>query len=250
MTLLESALQYARRGWPVFPCDPTTKKPLTRHGLKDATIDASTIRKWWDQFPDAMIAVTTGAKSGFWALDLDLDAEKGHDGIAALATLGALPETITQTTPRGGVHSFFKWDSARPVKNSASKVGPGIDIRGAGGYVIMAGSLRADGRAYQWRNPPDRFDLADAPPWLYEAIGRAQPEPDLRSKDETFNASSAPDGTAAQILERACQRVASTANGKRNDALNRASFALGRLIGQGSLQRGAVEDALLAACRA
>ncbi len=250
MTLLQHALEYARRGWPVFPCDPTTKKPLTRHGLKDATIDASTIRRWWGQFPDAMIAVTTGGKSGFWALDLDLDSEKGHDGIATLAALGTLPETITQTTPRGGVHSFFKWDSARPVKNSVSKVGPGIDVRGAGGYVIMAGSLRADGRAYQWRNPPDRFVLADAPPWLYEAISRAQPEPDSRSKDETLNASSSPDGTAAQILERACQRVASTASGKRNDALNRASFALGRLIGQGSLQREAVEDALLEAALA
>ena len=250
MTLLEYALQYARRGWPVFPCNPATKAPLTEHGLKDATIDADAIRGWWGQFPDAMIAVTTGAKSGFWALDLDLDAEKGRDGIAALAALGTLPETITQTTPRGGVHSFFKWDSARPVKNSVSKVGPGIDIRGAGGYVIMAGSLRADGRAYQWRNQPDRFDLADAPPWLYEAIGRAQPEPDSRSNDETLNAPSGPDGSAAQILERACQRVASTTSGKRNDALNRAGFALGRLIGQGSLQRGAVEDALLEAALA
>jgi len=43
--LLEAALGYARRGWPVFPCKPD-KAPYTPHGFKDATTDPAAIRQW------------------------------------------------------------------------------------------------------------------------------------------------------------------------------------------------------------
>ena len=41
---LGQALDYARRGWPVFPCRDGSKEPATRHGFKDATTDPGTIR--------------------------------------------------------------------------------------------------------------------------------------------------------------------------------------------------------------
>jgi hypothetical protein len=43
--LLQAALEYAHRGWPVFPCDKG-KRPLTKHGFKDATTDENQIRAW------------------------------------------------------------------------------------------------------------------------------------------------------------------------------------------------------------
>ncbi|MDW8069742.1 MAG: bifunctional DNA primase/polymerase, partial [Anaerolineae bacterium] len=44
MRILETALQYATRGWHVLPLKPKNKHPLTPHGVKDATTDPETIR--------------------------------------------------------------------------------------------------------------------------------------------------------------------------------------------------------------
>ena len=63
-TIRDAALLLAkRRGKPVFPCKPD-KKPYTNHGLHDATTDEATIRKWWAQYPDALIGLPTGNVSG------------------------------------------------------------------------------------------------------------------------------------------------------------------------------------------
>jgi len=91
--LLIHALSYAARGWPVFPCHTPTldggcscrkdcgknlgKHPRTLHGLTDATTDEATIRRWWQQFPDANIGIVTGAVSGL--VVLDEDSYKGGD---------------------------------------------------------------------------------------------------------------------------------------------------------------------------
>src|SRR5437763_1895802 len=102
--LLTAALDFATQTWPVFPCHPESKQPLTRHGLNDATTDTAQIRTWWAQHPEAMIGMRMGAPSGLWVLDLDLAA--GTDGVQALARLegehGALPPTVSARTPRGG----------------------------------------------------------------------------------------------------------------------------------------------------
>jgi len=72
-SLLEAALDYARRGWPVFPCSPKTKRPLLpmdkdadnkpikgSGGVKKASTDLEQIRAWWNQWPRAMIGVAVG----------------------------------------------------------------------------------------------------------------------------------------------------------------------------------------------
>ncbi len=64
LTSLAAALGYTRRGWRVFPCKPGGKTPLTPHGFQDATTDEATIRGWWEQWPDANIAIATGSVSG------------------------------------------------------------------------------------------------------------------------------------------------------------------------------------------
>jgi hypothetical protein len=110
-TELEVALEYARKGLPVFPCNPLDKKPLTPHGFKDATTDEAQIRVWWGKWPNAMIAAPTGPASGAWVLDPDVDPVKQLDGIAILDQLvaqhGPLPQTLTSITPRGGQAFVF-----------------------------------------------------------------------------------------------------------------------------------------------
>ncbi len=39
--LLDQALAFAGHGWPVFPCQPGSKEPATRHGFRDATACAN-----------------------------------------------------------------------------------------------------------------------------------------------------------------------------------------------------------------
>src|SRR5262245_57411651 len=110
-TLATAALAYAARGWHVLPCNPQSKRPLTTHGLKDASTDPAQIDAWWREWPCALIAVRTGPQSGLWVLDVDACPAEGIDGFATLAVLekrhGALPDTLTSTTPRGGQHLFF-----------------------------------------------------------------------------------------------------------------------------------------------
>src|SRR5262245_53620977 len=120
--ILRAALAYAERGWLIFPCHPATKKPVTDNGLHDATRDESTIRKWWTQWPGAMVAVQTGPASKIWGLDLDIDPKKNVDGVTAFAVLAEgkepIPETFKTRTPRGGSHVFFAWHDG--VKNTTS----------------------------------------------------------------------------------------------------------------------------------
>jgi hypothetical protein len=71
----------------VFPCDNATKRPLTDNGFHDATRDVDVVTKWWSDWPYAMIAIATGAKSGIVVLDVDLKPDKGVDGFPALEAL-------------------------------------------------------------------------------------------------------------------------------------------------------------------
>ena len=163
-TLLKAALAYARRGVPVFPCEPEGKRPLTYNGFWDASADPRRVAAWWDRWPDANLGVPTGERSGLLVLDID----PGTGGLESLAALerayGTLPKTAKTRTGCGGVHIFFGYPAAEEVRNSAGKLGPGLDVRGEGGYVIVPPS-RTRG-VYEWL---DRTPLAQ-PSWLLECL--------------------------------------------------------------------------------
>jgi Bifunctional DNA primase/polymerase, N-terminal len=233
VTELDAALEYARKGLPVFPCNPLDKKPLTPHGFKDATIDETRIHAWWGAWPNAMIAAPTGAAMNAWVLDPDIDPVKQLNGPAVLDQLttqrGPLPPTLTSITPRGGKHKYFAWDPNVEIRNSESKVGPGIDVRGNGGYVILPPSRNANGGMYQWE-PGGTKVIAPAPPWLVILA---------KARKATAYAKAA--------LERECKDVAAAITGKRNSTLNTAAFNLGQLIGGGALDEEDVRDRLFEA---
>src|SRR5881396_309760 len=139
MSYLDDALAYRKLGLAVFPLTPGSKRPIAgSSGFKDATTDPLRIAAWWGaQCPDANIGVATGQISGITVLDVDV--KKGAGGDATLAKLvaehGALPTTLQQTTPSGGVHYIFK--HAPGVGNSAGKLGKGLDVRGDAGYIAV-----------------------------------------------------------------------------------------------------------------
>jgi hypothetical protein len=245
--LLQAALDYAERGWHIFPADPATKGPLVDNGFYDASIDPAVITAWWTEWPCAMIGMRCGPESGVWLLDLDVDDGKGINGVEQFFDLAAgrlLPETIKSKTPRGGVHLLFKW--ADGVKNSAGELGPGIDTKGEGGCCILPPSQRSDGRHYEtlcnvYPDPPE------APSWLLELVlaqpkketaQRVEPSPRPRTTNGGGNA------YARAALAAEADRVASAAVGQRNAALNTAAFSLGQLVASGVLDENAVRARL------
>jgi Bifunctional DNA primase/polymerase, N-terminal/Primase C terminal 1 (PriCT-1) len=157
------ALSLARLGLRVIPLRPNGKVPLTEHGCKDASADPEVIAKWWGQWPDANVGVATG--EGLFVVDIDI--KNGVEGEAAWRDLqqphGPAPMTRTVITPSGGRHLY--WDPGGVfVRCSAGRLGAGIDIRGAGGYVVAAGEI--DGKRYETLPAP----IAPAPPWLLELL--------------------------------------------------------------------------------
>jgi putative DNA primase/helicase len=135
---LQAALRYAARRWPVFPCKPGSKEPLTPRGHLDATTDPRQIHAWWNRWPYANIAVPTGERSGFFVLDVDRDSW-GFGSLDALESeFGELPPTWTVKTGGGGLHLYFKYpEDGTVIPNSTGRLGPGVDVRGEGGYVLV-----------------------------------------------------------------------------------------------------------------
>ncbi|MDS4070220.1 MAG: bifunctional DNA primase/polymerase [Candidatus Competibacter sp.] len=190
--LLPAALAYVNRfGWPVFPvhgvvggkctcddprCSRPGKHPIARlspRGLIDATLDPVKVTAWWRNAPYANIGVPTGAVSGLAVLDVDC-AKGGDDGLWLLQhEHEPLPPTVMALTGGGGYHYLFQHPGAGvKVKNSVRTLGEGLDVRGDGGYIIVAPSSHASGRRYEWelsRHPRD-VPLAPIPDWLLPLI--------------------------------------------------------------------------------
>ena len=163
MNMLDAAVALAAAGRAVFPVTPR-KTPLVRWA-DSATTDPETLCRWWARWPEAGIGMATGPRSGVWVLDVD-PRHGGDESLDALQrTHDDLPDTTTVWTGGGGEHRWFLWADGGP-RNSAGVIGPGLDVRGDGGYVVVPPSMHESGRAYAWRLdvPP-----CAAPPWLLEA---------------------------------------------------------------------------------
>ena len=184
---LHAALLTAARGLPVIPLS-RTKLPAVRsphrdeprttacrgecgrpgHGVHDATTDPARIRALFAVAPWATGYGIACGRSPHHLIGLDLDVKHGSDGVAALRALAethrfTIPETTTVLTPSGGRHLWLT--APVPVPNSAGRLGPGIDVRGIGGYVVGPGSRTVAGR-YLLAPGTRQHPLAEAPPVL------------------------------------------------------------------------------------
>ena len=147
---LETALNLAKDGYRVFPLEPSSKFPVIAGWPKRATTDRATIEKWWhcpimDWAQAWGVGVATG--QGLVVVDIDVKKEDGAGALAMLEDLNdALPKEMTVRTPSGGYHFYLR--CAAPVANSTSKIAPGIDIRGDGGFVVGPGT-EINGKRYE-----------------------------------------------------------------------------------------------------
>jgi hypothetical protein len=172
-----SALFYVERlRWPVFPCRPAGKAPLTAHGFKDATLDPQQVRQWWQRWPEANIGVPTGSTDqGGCGYDvLDVDSSEGLRDWHRVQHAACPPDCSAETfCPAPGpfqivARAFTPGDGAdrKPGRhlylpatgagNTTRIHGLHIDYRGAGGYVVAPPSVGLSGARYAWLTwPPD-----------------------------------------------------------------------------------------------
>lgn len=146
----QAAVDYVLRGWWVFPLQPRSKEPLTAHGVHDASNDAVLVRAWWREWPQANIGLDVH-RSGLVVVDLD----PGRGGVQAWEAVCSdygLTAFSTQRsrTGSGGMHLLYRAPTGLTLRNSKDKLGPGVDVRGRGGYIVLPPSVHPNGNAYSW----------------------------------------------------------------------------------------------------
>jgi hypothetical protein len=254
--LLEAALGYADRGFPVYPvhwpcptpggarlacscprgpaCDRPAKHPLVRHGVKEATTDADRIGRWWRRWPQANVGLATGIC--FDALDID-----GPAGRAALRQLQEaadlpLPGPLV-ATGGGGWHHWFTPTGLgnRPPRGLAH-----VDWRGRGGCVLAPPSRHVSGGSYRWLVGLDQAPLPEVPAALRELLGPGRATtsrlaslagPVDPKRPPTFGH---PYGWGVLAAELAALGRATP--GQRNLTLNRCAFKVYRYVASGLLE--------------
>lgn len=228
----------ARLGLPVFPCG-ANKRPVVETGFKAATSDAAEIAALFARPGAELIGMPTGRPSGLVAIDIDI--RPGHTGMDWLnANEYALPETRTHKTRSGGLHLLFRIPEGVEIRNSASRIAPGVDVRGEGGYIILPPS---PGYAVA-----DESEPAEMPLWLIRACLPPEPAP---QPTPTPRAPTRHGGTAYGLaaLDAECQSISRAPFGRQEPTLNEAGLKVGALIAGGELEEGPAIAELLAAAR-
>ncbi|MBS3939648.1 MAG: bifunctional DNA primase/polymerase [Actinobacteria bacterium] len=160
-TLADAARTYADAGAAVFPCAPGAKRPLTTHGLLDASHDVRQVARWWHRWPNANIGLATGHQIDV----VDVDLRPAGNGFVALDAAQSAGLTdgwaCALRTPSSGLHLYYPAVPDRPQR-SWSESSIHIDFRGAGGYVIV---------------PPSRVTTDDGQVGRYQLIAIATHDP-------------------------------------------------------------------------
>jgi Bifunctional DNA primase/polymerase, N-terminal len=241
---MTSPLDYAARGWQIFPCywiergrcackagldcDNAGKHPLTQHGFYDATTEPGLIDLWMNRWPKANWALRTGSTTGLVVIDID----PRNGGFQSMEQpeqhRGALPETLRSVTGGGGQHMFY----AIPPGFQIPKVRgwlPGVDFQAELGYVILPESSHKSGAAYQWINWQ-----AQAAPLPLDIANLLKTKPAQSSR-------------AGSDLPDTSTILMGVPEGQRDDVLFREACRLRRQLGDDA--RRAVEILILEAAR-
>jgi hypothetical protein len=262
---LDWALYLAGRGWPVFPLLPGAKQPAIRDWEHRASTDPDRITAFWSTHPAHNIGLPAG-RAGLLVVDLDMPRpdhtppadERRRGAVSGAQVLthlarqahATIPDTWTVFTPSGGTHLYFAQPAGHALRNTAGTVGPLVDTRGHGGYVVAPGSVTADG-GYELTVDVDPVEL---PGWLVRVL---TVRPATASTEPRRIAAANVNAWVAAALAGEERRVCTAPSGGHNKAQAIAAYNLGRLVGGGHLTRehahrvlsSAVEPHLSGSCR-
>ncbi|MFI1095135.1 bifunctional DNA primase/polymerase [Streptomyces sp. NPDC020917] len=257
-TLLAAALDAAQRGWPVFPLRPGGKPPAL-HGEtrcprtgdcigghrkfeERATTDPDRIERCW-RTGAYNIGIATGP-AALVVIDLDKPKDKGSsgtpDGVTTFLALceragQVVPVTRTVRTASGGMHLYFTAPAGVRLGNTAGKLGPLIDTRAWGGYVVAPGS-KTPGGPYA---VADDAPVTNLPEWLQSLL---EP-PQGPAAGPILPTPARATACARTAFERELATVAAATEGGREKALFEAARKMGRFVAWGDLDRTEVEQA-------
>lgn len=245
---IEAADLYVSLGFQVFPLGHGSKLPAIKggKGFKDASDDPKKIDAWARAYPKCNIAIATGEPSGIVVIDVD-PRNGGFGSISKLAGAGNLfPPCPTAKTGNNGRHMYFRLPEG--LKSSKDRLGPGIDVKSTGGYVVAAPSWIAPteagpGGTYQWLVSPETTPIPPLPRWTVEKLlpkARALPRFEPMQTSEM----------AHRSLEGMARKLASSGAGTRNNLLNWAAYTVGALIRQGKLSSTLADQRLTQAALA
>ena len=169
----DAAVRYATAGYKVFPLSPGRKRPhgaLVPHGVRDATDDVATVRRWFSREPSANLGLACDG-----LLVVDCDPGNTWPGFGRLTAENACP---MQSTPRGGVHFVFRRPEGKAWGNSQNRVSAKIDTRTDGGYIVADPSRTVDDPdertvegEYAFESPlPPKDELPYPPDWLVDQL--------------------------------------------------------------------------------
>jgi hypothetical protein len=118
-----------------------------------------------------------------------VDAQHGGEQTLSelVAQLGPFPLTYEQATGNGRHLLFAIPDVSPPIRSNAGRLGPGLDVRAEGGYVVLAPSQHANGVEYQWTQYhfTGVVEPAVLPLWVVKRLKDAPPpNPGLTSAIE------------------------------------------------------------------
>lgn len=249
------------------------KHPMTKNGVKAASLDLDLIGHWWTRAPWANIGLAAGTNE---LAVIDVDPKHGGEhSLNRLVEFAAgrgvdLLDTMTARTGSGGLHLFYAAPpgvhsgkcAADTAAGSNHQCGgcirngqgnkppfgadmPGLDTRGYGGYVVAPPSTHISGGLYEWID-----FLKDPRPWppLLAAVIEAAYRPATSAPAPRPIQPGGGGGRYAEVaLDREIEQLRMTGEGGRNAQLNAAAFNLGQLVGAGVLARETVELELSAA---
>jgi hypothetical protein len=255
--ILAAALSYASHGLAVFPACAAVKKShkCAEHsgGRKwGATCDLAEVRHDFSRWPNCRIGIPTGIINKIIVVEVDTPTGHGVDGAASLAQLeakhGRLPDTLMACSPSDSIHRYFRHPGPGiKVRNSASELGAGIDVRGDGGMVIAPPSVNLDGRRYRWLN---KLPIAAMPAWLVELTREKPPTISQRAVAAINRPIEALSKYGAAALQYEIANIHQAEPGHRNATLNKAGFSLGQLVAIGLLDEAEVARLLFEAAAA
>ncbi len=154
--MLDAALELAAAGYRVFPVKAGDKKPPLVTGWPEkATRHPDKVEWFWTKYPTANIGAATGDDLAV----VDVDPRSGGT-LEAVEALGLDLNTRTVRTPSGGWQLHYSVEAH--VTSRMGALAPGVDVKSAGGYVLLPPSTRADGD-YTWESAPDAEILPASP---------------------------------------------------------------------------------------
>lgn len=149
-------------------CHPA-KHPRIRQWEQTATADKAQIAAWLNQWPQTNWATAPWPSGRLVVLDVD-PRHGGQETLAQLIGRELTLDTLTVSTGGGGQHLYYRAPEGVTIRSSAGKLGPGLDVRAEGGYVLIPPSKHIGGGEYRWGK---LCPITPLPDWLADELCRS-----------------------------------------------------------------------------